>query len=78
MWAQRRLRSAHAFAESGQSLHCPHEETLHPCAIQMRPVKILHHDQTARMRMADLTLRWAHMSEGTHVRLFTVWSVYFC
>ena len=32
MWlcAQQRLRSAWAFAQSDQSLHCPHEETLGP------------------------------------------------
>ena len=28
--AQRRLRSAWASAQSDQSLHCPHEETLGP------------------------------------------------
>ena len=30
MCAQQRLRSACAFAESDQSLRCPHEETLDP------------------------------------------------
>ena len=41
MCVQRRLRSACASAQSDQSLCCPHEETLHPWLIKMRPVKIL-------------------------------------
>ena len=39
--AQRRLKSAYASAQSDQSLHCPHQETLHPWLSKMRPVKIL-------------------------------------
>ena len=30
MCAQRRLRSAYASAQSDQSLHCPHDDTLGP------------------------------------------------
>ena len=41
MWAQRRLKSACASAQSDQSLRCPHEETLHPYLSKMRSVKIL-------------------------------------
>ena len=41
MCTQRRLRSACAFSQSDQSLHCPHEETLHPWQSKMCLVKIL-------------------------------------
>ena len=41
MCAQRRLKSACAFAQSDQSLRCPHEETLHPWLSKMHTMKIL-------------------------------------
>ena len=52
MCAQRRLRSAWASAQTDQSLHCPHEETLCPNA-QRR----LWSDWADAQ--ADLSLRWA-------------------
>ena len=49
MCAKRRLRSAWTSANSGQSLRCPHDETLvsYPLSVQ---------------RKADLSFRSAHMS----------------
>ena len=41
MCAQWRLKSACAFAQSDQSLRCPHDETLHPWLSKMRKGKIL-------------------------------------
>ena len=48
MWlcAQRRLRSAWAFARSNQSLRCPHEESLGPYLPIKRTAKT---DKTERM-----------------------------
>ena len=61
MYAQRRLKSACASAQSDQSLRCPHEETLNSWLSKKGPSE--DSDQTARMRR--LNLRWARMSEGT-------------
>ena len=41
MFAQRSLKSACASAQSDQSLHCPHEENLHPWLSRLRQGKIL-------------------------------------
>ena len=40
MCAQRRLKSACVSVQSNQSLHCSHEETLHPSLSKIHPVKI--------------------------------------
>ena len=55
---------ASACAQSDQCLCCPQEETLHPYITKMRPVKILIGLDCTNAQ-ADLSLRWAHMSEGT-------------
>ena len=41
MYAQRRLKSACASAQTDQSLRSPDEESLQPWLFQMRPIKIL-------------------------------------
>ena len=68
MCAQRRHKSACSFAQSDQSLRCPHEETLHTWLSQMRPVKIL------------ISLRESEFSLGAHVLryLFGCFSAYIC
>ena len=63
--AQRRLRSAWAFAQSDQSFRCAHEESLGPYL----PIAwVLTYPLSAQWRLwsdwadgqADLSLRWAH------------------
>ena len=41
IWAQQRLIPACTSTQSNQSLHCLHEEILHPWLSKMHPVKIL-------------------------------------
>ena len=57
MCAQPRLRSAWAFAQSDQSLLCPHEETLGPLLPIEHTAKTLIDWADAQ---ADLSLRWTH------------------
>ena len=57
--AQQRLKPACASAQSHQSPHCPHEETLPPWLSKIRPIKILMNAQT------ELNIHWALMTEGT-------------
>ena len=64
MRAQQRLRSACAFAQSDQSLRCPHEETLHPWLSQKRPVKIL-------IRLRECA-GWSESYLGAHVRRYAL------
>ena len=64
MCAERRLKLARASAQFDQSLRCPHEETLHPCAnlalkIALREIS----DQTTRAH-AELNFRCANMYKG--------------
>ena len=47
MCAQQRFRSACAFAQTDQSLRCPHENILHPFCIENASSE--DSDQTARM-----------------------------
>ena len=54
---QRRLRSDWAFAQSDQSLCCPHEESLGPYVLTERTTKLW--SGWANVQ-ADLSLRWAH------------------
>ena len=62
MCAQRRLKSACASVKSAQTLHSPHEFTLHTWLSKMRPAKIL------------ISLRecagWSESSPGAHVRRY--------
>ena len=60
MCAQRRFRSAGEFAQSDQSLHCPHDETLQPQAFKVHTLDLI----SANVQ-ADLNLRWEYMSECT-------------
>ena len=62
IFAQRRLKSACACAQSDQNLRCPHEETLHLWLLEMHTVKTM---IKLRESQADLNLRWAHMLWGT-------------
>ena len=62
MCAQRSLKSACAFAQSDQSLRCPHEETLHVWLWKMRPVKIL-------IRLCECTA-WSEYSLCAHFRRY--------
>ena len=55
MFAQRKLQSACAFAQSDWNLRWAHKETLHPWLYKMYPVKIL-------IRLREC---WAHMYECT-------------
>ena len=64
MCAQRRLRSACAFAQSDQSLRCPHEEICilsYPMCVQRRFSRC---SDCANVQ-ADLNFRWVHIFEGT-------------
>ena len=61
MCAQRRFKSACAFAQSDQSLRCPHEETLHLGYLKYGQWRFWSDFANAQ---ADLNLCWAHMSEG--------------
>ena len=61
MCAQRRLWSDCAYAQSDQSLHWPHAETVHPGLAKNSPGE----DSDCANAHADLNVRWAHMSEGT-------------
>ena len=63
--AQRRLESISAFAQSDQSLHCPHKEISHPWLSKMRLVKIL-------IRLRECT-GWFESSLGAHVRRYVFW-----
>ena len=60
MCAQQRIKSAFVCMQSDQSLHCPHEETLHTLS-KMHPLKILIRLHNAQ---ADLNLCWVHLSKG--------------
>ena len=64
MSAQRRLRSACASAQSGQSLHCPHEEALNPWLSNEHQTKTY---QTVQMHR----LNWVFAGR-------TVWLCRFC
>ena len=54
-----------AFAQSDLSLHCPHEEHLHPWLFNMRAVKIL-------IRLCECA-GWSESSLGTHVQRYVFW-----
>ena len=60
MWAQRRLRSAWASAQSDQSIRCSHEETSSPYSYLLSAQRRLWSDWADAQ--ADLSLRWARMS----------------
>ena len=51
-----------ASAQNDQSLHCPHEQSLHPWLSTMRLWRFW--SDCANVQ-ADLNLRWTHMAEGT-------------
>ena len=59
---QWRLTSACISTQSGQSFGCPHEENLHSCLSNMRPVKIL-----IRLRIRAV---WSESSPVAHVQRF--------
>ena len=59
--AQRRLRSVWASAQTDQSLHCPHEETLGPSYLLSAQRRVWSDWVEAQ---ADLSLHWAHRSFG--------------
>ena len=60
-----RLKLTCAFAQCDQSLHCPHEETLHPWLFKMRPVTIL-------IRLRECA-GWSESLLGTHFRKYVFW-----
>ena len=62
---QRRLRSDCAFAQSDQSLRCPHEEIYYPWLSTMSPVKIL-------IRLCECT-GLSESSLGAHIRSYVFW-----
>ena len=62
MLAKRRLISACAYAQSDQTLPCQHEESLHPWLSKY--VNWRFWSDCANVQ-ADLTLRRAHLSEGS-------------
>ena len=59
---QRRLKSACASAQSDQSCHCQHKETLHHWLSKMRPAKIL-------IRLRECADR-SESSPGAHIRMY--------
>ena len=65
MSTQQRLKLTCTSAQSGQSLRCLHEETLHPWLSNMSPVKI------------QLSLRecvgWSESSLSAHIRRYVFW-----
>ena len=65
IYALRRHRSSCASAQSDQSFHCPHEETLHSWLSKMRPVKIL-----IRLRKCA---GWSESSLGGHIWKYIFW-----
>ena len=66
MLAHRRLKLACASTQSDQSPRYPYEATLHLWVSQMLPGNA----------QADLTLHWAHMSEGTFSNVVVIISHY--
>ena len=65
MPAKRSLKSAYAFAQSDQSLCCPHDKTLRPWLSKMRLVKIL-------IRLRE-SAGWSESSLGAHIRTYVFW-----
>ena len=66
--AQRRFRSAYAFAQSGQNLHMTHfGKPRKGCKVSSCVQRRLLSD--CADAQADLSLRWAHISEGTFSHL---------
>ena len=66
MCVKRRYKSACASAQSDQSLHYPHEETLHPWLSKMCPVKIL-------IRLRECAV-WSESSLVARARRYIFWT----
>ena len=65
MCAQWRLKSAYFSGHSDQSLHCPHEQILHPWLLKIRPVKNL-------IRLRECA-GWSESSLEANVRRYVFW-----